>query len=37
MANLKAINPGTEIIPTNFSKVDLKNVLSVKRFDLEKA
>ena len=37
MANLKAINPDSEIIPTNFSKVDLKSVFSVKRFDLEKA
>ena len=27
MANLKAINPDSEIIPTNFSKVDLKSVV----------
>jgi G3E family GTPase len=36
-ANLKALNPEAEVIPTNFSIVDLKNVLSVKRFNLEKA
>lgn len=37
IANLKAINPDTEIIPTTYSKVDMKNVISIKRFDLEKA
>lgn len=36
-ANLKALNPEAEIIPTNFSIVDLKKVLSVQRFNLEKA
>ena len=30
IANLKAINPDSEIIPTNFSKVDLKSVFSVR-------
>jgi len=34
LANIKAISPDSEIIQTNYSKVDLKNVLSVKRFDL---
>lgn len=36
-ANLKALSPEAEVIPTNFSMVDLKNVLSVQRFNLEKA
>ena len=31
---LKSINPNSEIIPTSYSKVDLKNLMTVSRFDL---
>lgn len=34
---LKSINPNTEIVPTVYSKVDLKDLIKVKRFDLETA
>lgn len=34
---LKSINPNTEIVPTTYSKVDLKDLIKVKRFDLETA
>lgn len=34
---LKSINPNSEIIPTSYSKVDLKDLMNVARFDLEKA
>lgn len=34
---LKSINPNSEIIPTTYSKVDLKDLMKVPRFDLEKA
>ena len=34
---LKSINPNSEIVPTAYSKVDLKDLMKVARFDLEKA
>lgn len=37
MCYLKSINPNSEMVPTSYSKIDLKNLISVKRFDLETA
>ena len=34
---LKSISPNSEVIATSFSKVNIKDILSVKRFDLETA
>lgn len=34
---LKSINPNSEIVATSYSKVDLKDLMNVPRFDLEKA
>jgi G3E family GTPase len=34
IAYIRSISPNTEIVPTSYSKVDLKNILAVKRFDL---
>ena len=37
MCYLKAVNPNSEIVVTSYSKVNLKNLLEVPRFDLAKA
>ena len=37
MCYIKSINTNSEIVPTSYSKVDFKNLLSVKRFDLQTA
>lgn len=34
MCYLKSINPNSEIIATSYSKVNMKEILSVKKFDL---